>query len=128
MAISSSQPRVSTCQIERGLYALRYVESTSDPCPVATIRPRSGLLDLIAAPGEDVAVLRRPGQALVILANAPAVFDITLTAVGRTGSYDSNFSLDLLDSGVDDGRSATLPARVDRSSAPHRPIRRPTPV
>ena len=100
MVTSSSEPSVSTCQIERGLYALRYTDSSSDPCPKVTLRPRSGSLDLVSAPGQDEAILSRPGQALVIVTSAPAVFDLVVTATGRNGGLDAKLALDLLDGGM----------------------------
>jgi hypothetical protein len=58
---------------------------------------------------------------LVILANAPAVFDIVVTAVGRSGGVDAKLALDLLDSGLDERppSHASQPSPETRVKTPH---------
>ena len=84
--------RLSTCDVERGLYVLRYTASPSEPCPAAELRVRRGSMDIVAAPGQDDAVLTRPGQAVVIVAHTSAVFDIEVVAAPRGGGADASFS------------------------------------
>lgn len=94
--------RLSTCDVERGLYVLRYTASPSEPCPAAELRVRRGSMDIVAAPGQDDAILTRPGQAVVIVAHTSAVFDIEVVAAPRGGGADASFSLDLIASGTDE--------------------------
>lgn len=91
--------RVSTCDVERGLYVLRYTSSPSEPCPAAFVRVQRGSMVVVAAPGQDDAVLAGPGQAVVIVAHTSAMFEIEVVAQ-RGGGADASLSLDLIASGV----------------------------
>ena len=102
MSNRTADRRVSTCDVERGLYVLRYTASPSEPCPAALLRVHRGSMVVVAAPGQDDAALTRPGQAVVIVAHTSAMFEIEVVAAQRGGGADASFSLDLIASGVDE--------------------------
>lgn len=116
-----SEPLVSACRVERGLYALRYVEAPEFPCPVADVTMRAGDLEIVSAPGRDSAALHKPGQCLIILARSPGEFEIRVLAQAGGGT-DAKFNLELLDAGeasqggvVDISTTAAM--RLHRSAA-----------
>lgn len=111
MSKRTADRRSSTCEIERGLYVLRYTASPSEPCPVAELRLRRGSMDIVAAPGQEDAVLTRPGQAVAIVARTSATFEIEVVAAQRGGGIDASFALDLITSGADEAPARESPAR-----------------
>ena len=92
--------------IDRGLYLLRYVTTTSpQAAPLVHVRASYGsedLLQFLAAPGGPATSLSRPGTALVIRAEAPANLQITVQAT-TPGNLDAELRLEPVDGTQKDG-------------------------
>ena len=94
--------RTSVCRIERGLYALRYVEAATSPCATAKVTILAGDMRFVSAPGRDRDSLAAPGHTLVIYAEAPSEFEIQVVGAkgnGPDARTAAKFSIDMLDAG-----------------------------
>ena len=121
MSNRTADRRISTCDVERGLYVLRYASSPCEPCPTAVLRVHRGALTLVPAPGQDDGVLTRPGQAMVIVAQSSAMFEIEVVAARGGTAPDASFSLDLIASGSEE-RPREAPSRP--APGPAAPVHR----
>ena len=91
--------RISSLNVERGLYVLRYLDASATDHPVIFVRSSPGcddLVDVIAAPGEAVGRLSSPGAIAVIVAKQPATLQITAQAATANGSLNAEVSLEPL--------------------------------
>lgn len=120
--------RTSRCEIDRGLYVLRYAACKNGHPPAARVTVVDGALDLVPAPGRDAGCLDQPGQALVVVAETRGTFEIAVASPRSGIGPEASFALDHLDDGsLDDGlggrgtAGGASSAGVTRSGvAPHR--------
>lgn len=92
--------RVTTTQVGRGLYLLKYVSgATSGPSPVAMARPLAGnepFIEVISAPGVVSGFLSRPGDALVVRAERQGELSIKLIRQNIDASFEASFRLEFV--------------------------------
>lgn len=100
MLYGTAAYRTSRCQIERGLYVLRYATCVDDTPPVARVTVIEGSLELMPAPGRVAGVLDHPGQALVVMARSRGTFEIGVASPRSSTGPEASFALDLLDDGA----------------------------
>ncbi|WP_296714955.1 hypothetical protein [Rhodoblastus sp.] len=95
--------RVTTTQVGRGLYLLKYVSSSVLGLPpVAIARPAAGneaFIEVISAPGVSPGLLSCPGEALVVHAKRPGELSIKLIRQSTGASYEASFALELIAAG-----------------------------
>jgi hypothetical protein len=116
----------SMCRVERGLYALRYLDAPGAPYPTADVIIRSGEIEIIPAPSRASSSLRAPGQCLIVVAHTAGEFEICVSSPSG-GATDAKFNLDLLDAGEVVHKPVVAVSKlssnaVDRTSVGHRRI------
>lgn len=104
MAIFTSSKR-STCNVERGLYVLRYGSCAPGEAPTASIAVQRGDIDLVPAPGRSAHTLTGPGQSIAVIARTAGALDIVLTARSAASMPETSIDLDLIDHGVGEARN-----------------------
>ena len=122
MAIFTSSKR-STCNVERGLYVLRYGSCAPGESPTASIAVQRGDIDLVPAPGRSADTLTGPGQSIAVIARTAGALDIVLTARSAALMPETSIDLDLIDHGVGEARdfqsrpvaSSVRPTRLMKS-------------
>lgn len=97
--------RVSSVAVEKGLYVLRYVQSsTRTAAPSVLVRPAlgsSGFIEIVAAPHCPPGVIEGPGGCVVVRAERPGQLEVTVQSA--RGSDEAELRLDLLSRANDVG-------------------------
>ncbi len=91
--------RISSLNVERGLYVLRYVGASDGAGPTIFVRSSPGQEDsltVVPAPGEPAGCLAGPGSISVIVADQPLTLQLTARAVSPTGSLVADLRLEPL--------------------------------
>lgn len=106
--------RVTTTQVVRGLYLLKYVSGSAfGSSPLAMARPSAGsepYIEVISAPGVVSGFLARPGEALVVRAERPGDLSIKLLRQSTDASFEASFRLELVFAGEGAAPSVTVRA------------------
>lgn len=117
--------RISSLNVESGLYVLRYLDGSATDHPVIFVRSSPGcddLVDIIAVPGEVVGRLASPGAIAVIVAKQPATVQITAQAASANGSLNAEVSLEPLTRGRDGAAKAPERTAVSAQASIAEPV------
>jgi hypothetical protein len=102
---------MSRLHVEPGLHVLRYVSSAAGedgPSVVPAVGPEAGgRIRLIAAPDKPRCELARPGECLVVVAEAAGTIRLEVTARRPQGSLDAVLRLELLENAAQTERSSS---------------------
>ena len=113
--------RISSLNVERGLYVLRYLPAAGNDHPTIFIRPSPGDesgLTFIPFPGEPADRLAAPGSLVVVLVPQPATMHVTARAASATGSLHAELRLDPLKPGASlDATRQSAPLAAPQSPA-----------
>ena len=101
MVARAGNTQASLCSLERGLYTLRFKSSDVTAAPVADVRVLAGPISIVRAPGATQTGQMLQGQAIVLIAEAPGIIEITLSVSIGSSLPQGSFSLDLLDRGFE---------------------------
>ena len=91
--------KISSLEVDRGLYVLRYAGAATADAPVIYVRPSPGSDDhitIIAVPGEPAGRLSAPGGLSVIVVEEDAILQITAQATSVGGSLQAEVRLEPL--------------------------------
>jgi hypothetical protein len=111
VANREEQANIEVVSVSAGLSVLRYIsaEDAATP-PTVRVAPRSAgrRLDFIPVPGEAEHVLRAPGAAIVLVAEAKTELTITIIRQPRSRSATVDLHLELLSAALSDALSSDV--------------------
>ena len=89
--------KISSLEVDRGLYVIRYTGAPGNEPPVMFVRPSpgsDGLITVVGYPGDEVGRLASPGSLAILVVDAPATVQITAQASSAGGSLDAELQLE----------------------------------